>query len=175
MKKIVWILGVTLLLGVWSCSSGGEQKPVDTPVGSINQVENPNPKAKTIKKASTEPQQKTVQPEEKSENIGVGPITKAIPMGDIDPALVSKGETSFKTKCAMCHSFNAKIIGPPLQCITKQRSGAWIMNMMMNPDKMIKEDPDAKKLFEEFKTPMSNMSIKQDEARAILEFLRTKC
>jgi hypothetical protein len=48
------------------------------------------------------------------------------------------------------------------------------MNMILDPEKMVKEDQLAKDLFMEFNgAPMSNQSLSQDDARAILEYLRT--
>jgi hypothetical protein len=46
------------------------------------------------------------------------------------------------------------------------------MNMITNPELMMKSDPIAKKLFEEILTPMANQNIGDEEARNILEYLR---
>jgi len=48
------------------------------------------------------------------------------------------------------------------------------MNMILNPDQMIKENPIAKKLFMEYLAPMANQNLTQDEARSILEYFRTQ-
>lgn len=48
------------------------------------------------------------------------------------------------------------------------------MNMIINPERMIKEDPIAEALFEEYnRTPMLNQNISEEDARAIAEYLRT--
>jgi hypothetical protein len=44
--------------------------------------------------------------------------------------------------------------------------------MIINPDSMIKEDPTARQLFAEYMTPMLNVGVTPEEARAIYEFLR---
>ena len=50
----------------------------------------------------------------------------------------------------------------------------WVMNMILAPDKMVKEDPIAKKLLQEFNgSPMANQNLTEDEARAVLEYFRT--
>ncbi len=176
MKKISLLLSLSLLISLLSCSSGGEQKSGKTAVGTIKQTASTSVKKKKVVIKKEMPKAPDVKEETAaSKSLGVGPITKEITLGDIDQGLVTKGETAFKTKCMVCHKFDAKLIGPALGCITKKQSATWIMNMIMAPDKMIKEDPEAKKLFEEFKTPMANMAIKEDEARAILEYLRSKC
>ena len=48
------------------------------------------------------------------------------------------------------------------------------MNMLMNPDGMYAKHPEARKLLAEYMTQMPNLGITQDEARQILEYLRTQ-
>lgn len=58
--------------------------------------------------------------------------------------------------------------------IYTKRSPEWVMNMIINPERMIKEDPIAEALFEEYnRTPMLNQNISEEDARAIAEYLRT--
>jgi hypothetical protein len=48
------------------------------------------------------------------------------------------------------------------------------MNMILNPEVMIKEDPLTEELLKEFNgAPMANQNLKEDEARAVLEYFRT--
>ena len=106
-------------------------------------------------------------------NLGIGPIT-SLTLGDIDEALVATGEAEFTTLCTACHKMDKRHVGPPLAGIMERRTPEWIMNMMLNPDQMVKEDPDAKALLAEYLAPMSDQSLTEDQARAILEYLRTK-
>lgn len=108
----------------------------------------------------------------KKEDIGIGPVDK-VELGEIDMALVEKGKQIYDMKCIACHKFDSKLVGPPLQGITKRRKPEWIMNMILNPEQMTKEDPTAKQLFAEYLTQMTFQDVTQDEARAILEYLRT--
>ncbi|GAB1370724.1 hypothetical protein MASR1M45_07860 [Candidatus Kapaibacterium sp.] len=103
---------------------------------------------------------------------GVGPI-KTVFVGNIDASMVANGSKIFQAKCTACHKVDEKYIGPKLRGVTQRRSPEWIMNMIMNPEQMIKENEAAKKLFAEFMTPMANQNIPQDEARALLEYLRS--
>ncbi len=108
------------------------------------------------------------------ESMGVGPITKAIELGALDEALAKKGAELYKAKCTACHKPDKKYIGPAPTGILERRNPTWIMNMILAPDKMVAEDPTAKKLLQEFNgTPMSNQSLTEDEARSILEYFRT--
>lgn len=106
-------------------------------------------------------------------NKGVGPIT-SLTLEDIDDALVEKGKEVYKTNCTACHKIGKRSVGPALKGITERRSPEWVMNMIMNPEEMVEKDPIAKALLAEYLAPMANQSLSEEEARAILEFLRTK-
>ncbi|MFA7625426.1 MAG: cytochrome c [Candidatus Kapaibacterium sp.] len=103
---------------------------------------------------------------------GIGPI-KTVFVGNLDAALASNGEKIFNSKCSACHKVDERYVGPSLRGVSKKRTPEWIMNMIMNPEQMIKENEEAKKLYAEFMTPMANQNIPQDEARALLEYLRS--
>ena len=69
---------------------------------------------------------------------------------------------------------NKIFIGPPMIGIYKKRSPEWVMNMIMNPDEMLKKDPVAKALLKKYNnTMMLNQNISEEEARAIAEWFRT--
>ena len=67
-----------------------------------------------------------------------------------------------------------RVVGPALAGVTERRTPEWIMNMIMNPEEMVEKDPAAKALLAEYLAPMANQNITEEEARAILEFFRTK-
>lgn len=100
-------------------------------------------------------------------------LVTAVELGEIDETLAAEGKESYKRNCTSCHKLGKKLIGPALKGVTERRKPEWIMNMIMNPEYMTANDPIAKKLLEEYIAPMANQSIKEPEARAILEFLRT--
>lgn len=104
---------------------------------------------------------------------GVGPV-ESIELDEIDQALVKNGENLFITKCSACHKIDKRFVGPALKGVTQRRAPEWIMNMILDPDKMVKENPTAKQLLAEYISPMANQSLTQDEARAILEYFRTQ-
>lgn len=109
------------------------------------------------------------------DNMGVGPITEAITLPEtIDEALVTKGIEVYEAKCTACHKPDKKFIGPAPAGILERRNPTWVMNMILDPEKMTQEDPIAKKLLMEFNgAPMANQGLTQEEARAILEYFRT--
>ena len=82
--------------------------------------------------------------------------------------------SSFKTKCSSCHKTTKRFIGPNPTGILKRRSPEWVMNMIMNPAEMVKDDPIARQLFIKFNgSPMANQNLTKDETRAVLEYFRT--
>lgn len=102
----------------------------------------------------------------------VGPVTE-VSLGEIDEQLAQQGEQIFQNKCTACHKMDERYVGPALGGVTEQRSPVYIMNMILNPGEMIKRHPTAKKLLAEYMTPMTNQNIDEEQARAILEYLRS--
>jgi len=141
-----------------------------------------NKKAETAKETTTKVVEKTVDKVvEKTtdlmaptlDNKGIG-VIKNIELSAIDNALVAKGKAVYKTNCTACHKFKKRYIGPALKGVTERRSPEWIMNMIMNPEEMLAKDPVAKALIAEYNAPMANQQISKEDARAILEYFRTK-
>lgn len=105
---------------------------------------------------------------------GVGPVQAFVLPADIDEELAAKGKEVYDAKCTACHKPDKKFIGPAPKDILTRRNPAWIMNMILVPDKMVLEDPIAKKLLIEFNgSPMANQNLTEEEARAVLEYFRT--
>ncbi len=109
---------------------------------------------------------------ENTDEIGIGPV-KSITLGPIDKNMVEKGKQIFDMKCVACHKFDSKLVGPPLKDVTKRRKPEWIMNMILNPEQMTKENPAAKQLFGQYLTQMTFQDVSQDDARAVLEYFRS--
>lgn len=104
---------------------------------------------------------------------GVGPIKK-VELDELNPELAKKGQRIYEQNCIICHKLNNKLVGPALSGVLKRRSPEWVMNMILNPDVMIKENELARNLYLEFNgSPMSNQGLTEEEARAVLEFLRS--
>lgn len=104
---------------------------------------------------------------------GIGPIT-SIDLGDINSNSVEEGKKIFKSKCSACHKIDKRYIGPALKGIINRRTPEWIMNMIMNPEEMLIKNEIAKQLLIEYSAPMANQGINEEDARKILEFLRTE-
>jgi cytochrome c len=98
----------------------------------------------------------------------------AAPSGPVDEQLAEQGEQVFKTKgCTACHRVGGgRLTGPDLKGVTERQSYAWIVAMVTHPDSMLKVDPTARQLLMEYGTPMANLNVSADEARALYEYLR---
>ena len=107
-------------------------------------------------------------------NKGIGPIKVVEISSTINQAMADKGKIIFKNKCSSCHKTNRKFIGPNPTGILKIRSPEWVMNMILNPEEMVKNDPIAKELLIKFNgAPMVNQNLSRKEARQVLEYYRT--
>ncbi|MCE1163844.1 MAG: cytochrome c [Bacteroidetes bacterium] len=106
------------------------------------------------------------------EEKGIGPV-KQVTLGSVDKALGERGRVIFEQKCVACHKIDSKLVGPPLKGVTQRRKPEWIMNMILNPEQMTKENTTAKQLFGQYLTQMTFQNVSQDDARAILEYFRT--
>lgn len=100
------------------------------------------------------------------------PVQSPMDLGPIDAALAAQGEADYTTRCTTCHKLDERYVGPPLRDVLTRRSPGWVMNMILAPDKMIVTDPEAQALLAEYSIPMTNQNLTEDEARAILEYLR---
>ena len=100
-----------------------------------------------------------------SENVGVG--------ATLDPTMAAEGEKISQVKCASCHKLTTeRLVGPGWSGVTKRRTPEWIMNFITNPDPMISKDPAVQAQLELCLVRMPNQNLADNEARAILEFMR---
>ena len=145
--SMTWL--ASFLIFTAACSSGGKGD-------QANKTSSPT---QSVEKAAPE--------------YGVGPVKEVNVGTEIDPVLAEKGQVIYEGKCTACHKFEERYVGPPLGGVTDRRNHAWIMNMIMNPQEMTAKDPTAKKLLAEYMTQMVNQNVTEDDARAILEYLRS--
>lgn len=107
-------------------------------------------------------------------NKGVGPITSLTLDAEVNEEMAAHGKDVYSKMCTACHKPDKKFIGPAPTGILSRRSPEWVMNMILNPEEMIKQDPLAKDLLMEFNgAPMANQHLTEEEARAVLEYFRT--
>jgi cytochrome c len=146
---------VLLAVGLVACGGGG-----DAPAGGSGQAA-PPPAAAGLTPFQLEH--------------GIGPVTEVVELSaTIDQTLAARGQTEFEMKCAACHQMADRFVGPALGDVTSRRSPAFIMNMILNPQEMVEQHPVGKELLAQYMSFMPNQGITREDARAILEYLRTQ-
>src|SRR5690625_4836101 len=75
------------------------------------------------------------------DNKGVGPIESVTLDDEIDQDMADRGKEVYDGNCLACHKPDKKLVGPAPKGILDRRAPEWIMNMIMDPEKMVKEDP----------------------------------
>lgn len=97
------------------------------------------------------------------------------PQGPVDPQQAARGHDLFTSKaCIGCHTIGGgRLTGPDLAGVTERRTREWILAMITKPDSMLRNDATARQLFMEYATPMVNMGVTEDEARALYAYLRS--
>ena len=111
------------------------------------------------------------QPEVHGPELKEGDITVSNPLNE---DWVSAGKSTYGLKCQSCHRLTEeKLVGPGWKDVTKRRKPVWIMNMITNVDMMLESDPEAQKLLEQCMVRMPNQNLSKDEARQVLEFMRS--
>ncbi|WP_310993075.1 cytochrome c [Aequorivita marina] len=167
MKIIIKSMAALAILLLVSCGGKEEKKDEGIKIGQ-------KPAATETPKEA--PAESTTKPSETIDltNKGVGPI-KNVEIGEnIDQAMAAKGAEVFKANCTACHKVDKKFIGPAPTGILERRTPEWVMNMIMDPEGMTKNDPLAKALLMEFNgSPMANQNMTEEQSRQILEYFRT--
>lgn len=102
---------------------------------------------------------------------GIGPI-RSIELPELDHELAEEGARVFSVKCSACHKLEERYVGPPLGDVTERRTPEFIMNMILNPDEMVARHPEVKALLAQYYTPMPDQQLTEQDARAVLEYLR---
>ncbi len=150
MKRIL-MSGVLLAVAFWlpSCSEGvkNEPKPIDVQELTKDQPETHGTEVKEADLVLSSP---------------------------LDKAMVDAGKATYGLKCQSCHRLTEeKLVGPGWKDVTKRRKPIWIMNMITNVDIMLEKDAEAQKLLELCLVRMPNQNITQEEARKVIEFMRS--
>jgi len=165
MKSTLKLIVLILSFAIVSC--GGEEKKEEKEKVQLKK------QTTTTKVETTE---SNLKPSETIDltSKGFGPIKSLTLPAEIDQAMAAQGKDVYDKMCTACHRVDKKFIGPPPTGLLKKRTPEWIMNMILDPEGMVKNDPLAKGLLMEFNgSPMANQNLTEVEARAVLEYFRT--
>ena len=104
---------------------------------------------------------------------GVGKFTNVELTHPLDQKMVESGQKVYDVKCASCHKLtDEKLVGPGWQGVTTRRKPEWIMNFSTNTEEMLNKDAAAMSMLEVCLVRMPNQNLSDDDARAVLEYMR---
>ncbi|HWY99269.1 MAG TPA: cytochrome c [Bacteroidia bacterium] len=104
---------------------------------------------------------------------GIGKFTAVRLTHPLDDSMAARGNTLYDSKCISCHKItDEKLVGPGWKGVTDRRTPEWIMNFISNTNVMLDSDLVAQQLMVTCTTRMPNQNLSDDQARAILEFMR---
>lgn len=84
------------------------------------------------------------------------------------------GEELFKTHCATCHTVGkGKLIGPDLSGVYNKMNDDWLHSFIRSSQKMVQSgDKDAVAIFNEFKIPMPDNPLSDQQISSILDYIK---
>ena len=92
---------------------------------------------------------------------------------EADDELAEKGEALFSSKgCTACHTHGRKLTGPDLAGVSMRRTQEWMEHQILDPGRMVQEDPISRELMAKHALAMPNQGLTPDEAKAVIEFLK---
>ena len=103
---------------------------------------------------------------------GIGPIKEKINFGEIDKEKVKLGKSIYNNKCTTCHMLDKRYVAPPLIVAINTRSDEFILNMILNPEEMVKRHPEMMKQFAIYAKVMTNFEFSIEEATNILHYMK---
>jgi len=154
MKKLVVILSLAIFIA--ACGNNN-----DTNTGSDSDTFDSNAIAKVDPNPPYDPHR------------GEGKFKKVELSTSLDAAMAANGEKVYSVKCSGCHkTTDEKLVGPGWKGVTSRNTPEWIMNFVTNTDVMLDKDPKAQAQLELCLVRMPNQNLADDDARALLEFMR---
>ena len=122
-------------------------------------------------KETTETTEPKAQEETHGTEVKPGEVTLTTPLNQ---EWVTAGKATYDLKCQSCHKLTEeRLVGPGWKNVTQRREPHWIMNMITNVDMMLEKDPEAQKLLEQCLVRMPNQNLDKDQARKVIEFMRS--
>lgn len=109
-----------------------------------------------------------------TDEMGKGKFTNVTLTHPLDQKMIAGGKSIYDVKCGSCHKLTGeKLVGPGWKGVTDRRRPEWIMNFVTNTEEMIDKDPQAQALLEVCMVRMPNQNLSDEDARNVLEFMRS--
>jgi len=124
--------------------------------------------------ADTSAATKSSAPPASSDSKGTGKFTDVKLSHPLDQTMVTHGKAIYDVKCSACHKLTGeKLVGPGWKGVTDRRKPEWIMNFVTNTDEMLNKDTAAQTMVEKCMVRMPNQHLSDDDARHVLELMRS--
>lgn len=84
------------------------------------------------------------------------------------------GKDIFQKSCAACHSIGAgRLVGPDLKGVNEKRPTDWLLKFIKSSDKLVKSgDKIAQALFDEYKMPMPDQALSDEQIKKVLAHIK---
>jgi mono/diheme cytochrome c family protein len=96
-------------------------------------------------------------------------------LGASQPASAQEsGKDIFQKSCAACHSIGGgRLVGPDLKGVDDRRPEDWLLRFIKSSDKLVKSgDKTALTLLDEYKMPMPDQALSDDQIRKVLAHVK---
>ena len=96
-------------------------------------------------------------------------------LGGSQPASAQEsGKDIFQKSCAACHSIGAgRLVGPDLKGVNDRRPEDWLLKFIKSSDKLVKSgDKTAVALLDEYRMPMPDQALSDDQIRKVLAHVK---
>lgn len=143
-----------------------------TEVRETPETSDPNDSTTNAEKTNYTQKGTTKDADQTRTNKGIGPVEQIDLPSHIDEDMAAEGKELYDQHCASCHRINESLTGPALGNVLERRSPEFVMNMILNTNEMIEKEPIVKALRGEYESDMVQVDVDEDEARAIIEYLR---
>ena len=104
---------------------------------------------------------------------GIGPVDRPYePPPEVDQAMADEGADLYRIRCQACHRMDDDFMGPALGDVLERRTPTFVLNMILNPEEMGRRHPEGRAMREQFPSGMPSQGLDEEQARAVLEYLR---
>ncbi len=94
--------------------------------------------------------------------------------GSQPAAAQESGKEIYQKACAACHSIGAgRLVGPDLKGVNDKRPEDWLLKFIKSSDKLVKSgDKTAQALLDEYKMPMPDQALTDDQIKKVLAHIK---
>jgi len=95
-------------------------------------------------------------------------------IGSQSASAQESGKQIFQQSCAACHSIGGgRLVGPDLAGVNDKRPQDWLIKFIKSSQTLVQSgDKTAVALFEEFKMPMPDQALSDDQIRMVLTYIK---